>query len=272
MFTFKPPVMRLLLCIALFLQFGYLQASIVILNGLTHTYKVEGGQVYKGKIEMENTGNSLQNVKIFMQDYSYKADGTISYIKPHTNEKTNADWIKLNTNLITLKAKEKTEVYYEITVPHQVADSGSYWSVIIVEPVEDIKPSDSKGGVNISSIIRYAIQIITDYDSENAKPDLKFESIRIDKEEGKRSLKIAIANIGKLYCKSTATVEVYSRKTGQKAGIFSSQAMSLLPSTSKSFFIDISKLPPDKYNAVVIATDENENAFAINVELDVKND
>lgn len=210
-------------------------------------------------------------MKIYLQDFSYKADGSINYSPPHTNEKTNADWIKLNTNLLTLKAKEKTELFYEITVPDTMSQSGSYWSVIIIEPIESIKPN-SKEGINITSIVRYAIQVITDYDSETAKPELKFESVKIDKENGRHILKIAIANHGNLYCKSTAVVEVYNRKDGQKAGVFSSQPMGLLPSTSKLFYIDISKLPPDKYNAAIIATDEDENAFALNVELEVKND
>lgn len=55
-------------------------------------------------------------------------------------------------------------------------------------------------------------------------------------------------------------------------GNFSSLPMGLLPDTSKTFYIDISKLPPDKYNAAIIATDEDENAFALNVELEIKND
>ncbi|TDX90844.1 uncharacterized protein DUF3324 [Chryseobacterium daecheongense] len=264
-------IKRILFLVTLFLHIGFLHASIVILNGLTHSYKVEGGKTYKGKISMENTDSTPQNVKIYLQDFSYKADGSISYSAPKTNEKTNADWIKLTTNLLTLQAKEKTELYYEITVPDTIAQVGSYWSVIIIEPVENIQP-DKKEGITITSIIRYAVQIITDYNSESAKPDLKFESVRIDKEDGKQILKIAIANKGNLYCKPTATVEVYHRKNGQKAGVFSSQAMGLLPSTSKLFYIDISKLPPDQYNAAIIATDEDENAFALNVELEVKND
>lgn len=254
------------------LPYIFLQASIVVLNGLTHNYKVENGQVYKGKIALQNTGDQPQNVKIFLQDFTYQSNGTMYYTAPHTNEKTNTDWIKLNTTFLTLKAKEKTEVYYEITVPNNLAIAGSYWSVIIVEPVEDIKPSDNKQGVNITSIVRYAIQVITDFNSEKVKPDLKFESVKIDKEEGKQILKIAIANEGAIYCKPSASVEIYNRKTGQKVGTFSTQAMGLLPQTSKSFPIDISKMPPDKYNAVIIATDEDENAFALNVELEVKND
>lgn len=265
-------IKRILLLLIFILQFSFLKASIVVLNGLSHTYKVENGKVYKGKIEIENTGSQPQNVKLFLQDFSYKSDGTISYSAPHTNGRTNIDWIKFNTNLVTLKGKQKTEIYYEITIPHTISEPGSYWSVIMVEPVEEIKPSETKQGVSITSIIRYAIQVITDFDSDKAKPDLKFESVKIEKEEGVKLAKINIANNGNLYCKPSATLEIYNRKNGDKIGTFSSLEMGLLPHTSKSFPIDISKVPPDKYNAVIIATDENENAFALNVELEVKND
>lgn len=254
------------------LQFVFLKAGIVVLNGLSHTYKVENGKIYKGKIALENTGNKTQSVKLFLQDFSYHSDGTIQYSAPHTNSKTNTDWIKMNTNLVTLKSKEKTEILYEITVPERLSDPGSYWSVIIVEPVEEINPNDSKQGVNITSIIRYAIQVITDLDAEKAKPDLKFEGMKIEKENSKQILKIALANNGNLYCKPTVAIEIYDKKSGQKTGSFTSQAMGLLPQTSKSFYIDLEKTPPSLYKAVLIATDEEENAFAINVELEVKND
>lgn len=265
-------IKRILLLITLILQFSFLHAGIVILNGLTHSYKIENGKVYKGKVSIENTSNNPQSVKLFLQDFGYHADGTINYTAVRTNKRTNGEWIKLNTNLVSLKGKEKTEVFYEITVPNQVADPGSYWSVIIVEPVEDIKPSDSKTGVSITSVIRYAIQVITDFETEKAKPDLKFESVKVEKQEGKQTAMIAIANNGNLYCKPTATIEIYNRKTGEKVGSYSSLTMGLLPDNSKTFYIDISKIPQDKYRATIIATDEEENAFALNVELEVKND
>lgn len=265
-------IKRILLLITFMLQFAFLHAGIVVLNGLTHSYKIENGKVYKGKIAIENTSSAPQNVKLFLQDFTYHADGTLNYTELHTNNRTNGNWIKLNTNLVTLKGKEKTEVFYEITVPNQALDPGSYWSVIIVEPVDDIKPSDNKPGVNITSVVRYAIQVITDIETEKAKPDLKFENVKVEKEEGKQTVKIAIANNGNLYCRPTASIEIYHRKTGKKIGTFSSLTMGLLPTTSKTFPIEISKVPPDQYTATIMATDEEENAFAINVELEVKND
>lgn len=265
-------IKRILILITLILQFGFLHAGIVILNGLTHSYKIENGKVYKGKIAIENTSSNPQSVKLFLQDYTYHADGTINYTVLRTNRRSNGEWLKLNTNLVTLKGKEKTEVFYEITVPNEAMDPGSYWSVIMVEPVEEIKPSDKKPGVSITSVIRYAIQVITDIETEKAKPDLKFESVKVEKQEGKKTVKIAIANNGNLYCKPTAAIEIYNRKTGEKVGTYTSLTMGLLPDTSKTFYIDINTVPPDKYRAAIIATDEEENAFALNVELEVKND
>ncbi|WP_076594845.1 MULTISPECIES: DUF3324 domain-containing protein [unclassified Chryseobacterium] len=265
-------IKRILILITLILQFSLLHAGIVILNGLTHSYKIENGKVYKGKVAIENTGSIPQSVKIFLQDYTYHADGTINYTALRTNKRSNGEWLKLNTNLVTLKGKEKTEIFYEITVPNKAIDPGSYWSVIIVEPVEEIKPSDNKPGVSITSVIRYAIQVITDVEAEKGQPDLKFENVKVEKQEGKQTAKIAIANHGNLYCKPTASIEIYNRKTGEKMGTYSSLTMGLLPDTSKTFYIDISRLPPDKYKATIIATDEEENAFALNVELEVKND
>jgi hypothetical protein len=208
-------IKRILLLITFMLQFAFLHAGIVVLNGLTHSYKIENGKVYKGKIAIENTSSTPQNVKLFLQDFTYHADGTFNYTELHTNNRTNGNWIKLNTNLVTLKGKEKTEVFYEITVPNQALDPGSYWSVIIVEPVDDIKPSDNKPGVNITSVVRYAVQVITDIETEKAKPDLKFENVKVEKEE-KQTVKIAIANNGNLYCRPTASIELYHRKTGKK--------------------------------------------------------
>lgn len=265
-------IKKFLLCFFFAITTQFVKAGIVVINGLTHSYQVENGKVYKGTIEIENTSTNPQNVKLFLQDLSYQSDGSIFYTEPLTNKRSNSNWVKLNTNLITLKGKEKTEVRYEIIVPNSLPDSGSYWSVIMVEPIDDIKPSDNKPGVNITSIIRYAIQIITDYDEEKAKPELKFEDVKIEKLEKEKILKIAIANNGNLYCRAIANVEIYERKNGQKVGSFSSQTMGLLPSTSKTFDINISKIPPNKYTAVVLATDEDENAFALNVELEVKND
>jgi hypothetical protein len=233
---------------------------------------VENGKNYKGKIVLENTGKETSQIKIYLQDVSYRADGTINYNAPAKEKKrSNAGWMQLTTNLLTLKPGEKTDFLYEINVPNQLAANGSYWSVIIVEPVKDIK-SNEKAGVSIASVVRYAILVVSDIYSESAKVDLRFENVKIVKEDNKRILKVAIANTGDLFCKPVAVIDVYDKKTGQKKGRFTSYSMGLLPDNSKSFSIDIEPLSPGLYNAVLMAIDENDNTFALKTDLEIGND
>jgi len=263
---------KIILIILLLYPLQLLQGSIVVLNGLTHTHQVEHGKVYKGKIEIQNAGNHPQSVKIFLQDYSYQSNGVVEYNAPNTNHKTNSNWLKLNTNLVTLGVKEKAEIHYELTIPEWLAEPGSYWSVIMVEPVDDINPIKEESGINIRSIVRYAIQIITDYESDQGKPELKFNSVNLEQKDSKKTLKVAVSNAGNLYCKTMASIEIYDRTNGEKVGIYRSDLISLLPNTSKTINIDLSQVPPNKYNAVLIAVDEEENAFALNVELEIKDE
>jgi hypothetical protein len=62
--------------------------------------------------------------------------------------------------------------------------------------------------------------VITDL-GRKAKPDLKFEGVKIEKENGRQILKVAIANKGNLYCKPIVVIEMYDKKSGQNQGLFS---------------------------------------------------
>jgi len=245
------------------------QGGIVVLNGLTHIYQTDKGQVYKGKIEIQNTGDSPQSVKLYLQDLTYSYDGTIHYSAPSTNKKTNSKWIKLNSNLVNLKQKEKTEIFYEITVPDSTSLSGSYWSTIIVEPVEELLPFNNKDGLQITSIVRYAIQIITNYSTQNLKPALLFKHIEVDQSTGKKHVKIALENSGLLFCKPTTSIEIYNKISGEKVAHLFSQAMGLLPGTSKYYPIDVNDVPNGQYKVVLYATDQDQNTFALEVDMEI---
>jgi len=264
--------LRFMLILVCVFQLVFAHAGIVVVNGLTHNFQVAHGKSYKGKVQIENTGNTTETVKIYLQDFSYKADGTTTYSALNTNKRTNSNWITLNTNLLTLKPKEKTEIFFEITVPELNNTTGSFWSVLLVEPVEEIKPNNDKSGVSVTSIIRYAVQIITDLQSSDATPQLMFEAVNLVKEDNRKVVKVAVVNTGNLFSKNIVAVELYSRESGEKIGSYSSVRLGLLPEMSKTFSIDITDVVPGNFNATILATDEQDNAFAINVELEVKND
>lgn len=249
------------------------QAGIMVVNGLTHTYQIGADTYYKGVITIQNTSSDLQDVKLFKRDYSYRATGEMFYGAPDLNKRTNADWITLNTTFLTLKGKEKVDVVYEIKVPKDVVlQNGAYWSVIMVEPVARAVPSDEKSGFQITSKVRYAVQIITTYNEPAAITLLKFEDVGLNAEENRYFLEVDMANNGELFHRVRMHVEIFDGTTGNAMGAFSSEKLSLLPKSSKRFGINLGDLPSGIYRAVLTAETDNDNVFGLQMDLDLKHE
>lgn len=261
---------KLFFSVLVFLVSCPLFAGIVVLNGLSHTYKVEGGNVYKGYISVHNTSNKTQNVKFYQQDYRYDSDGTSYYEEPGSNQRSNALWTQLSTNLIRLEANGKMDVYYEITIPENI-EPGSYWNVVMVEPVDDIKPDESKG-VKVNTVVRYAVLLVTTTMDAVAEAKIIFKSVNLTKQDQKNQLDIVLENQGQLYHRVIVTAELFDNQKGDEAGFFQSNSLGLLPNTSKRFTIDLSSVSPGKYSAVVLASGDEDHIFGINVELNISDD
>ncbi|SFI80574.1 DUF3324 domain-containing protein [Myroides guanonis] len=264
--TFK----KLLFFIGLFFISVNLFASIIVTNGLTHSYKVKGGTVQKGVISIQNTADVSQNVKLYQQDYKYNTSGASFYEDYGKNERSNLKWIRLNSNLVKIDAKSKTNVSYEITVPDNII-IGSTWSVIMVEPVDDIVPTNDKRGVQLKSVIRYSIQIITT-NEEAGESLLKFDAVNLNNRDGKSLLDVAVSNQGSLFHYVEVSIELFDSENGKNMGVFKSDKMSLLPTNSKLFVIDLSSMPPGSYTASILANTTEDNVFGLNIELNLSNE
>lgn len=260
---------KTLFFIAIFFAYTNLFASIVITNGLTHSYKLKEGTLQKGIITIENTADIAQNVKLYQQDYSYNATGTSFYEDYGKNKRSNLKWIKLNTNLLKIEGRSRANVSYEILIPENTL-AGSFWSVVMVEPVDDIVPNDVKNGIQLKTLIRYSIQIVT----TNEKPAnalMTFDTINLKKIEGKNILELSISNNGDIFHIVEATIELFDSKDGSNKGKFKSDMLSLLPGNSKLFTIDLSAVPAGKYNASILASSTEDHVFGINIELNIPN-
>src|SRR5690606_7804744 len=76
-----------------------------------------------------------------------------------------------------LEANGKMDVYYEITIPENI-EPGSYWNVVMVEPVDDIKPDESKG-VKVNTVVRYAVLLVTTTMDAVAEAKIIFKSVNL---------------------------------------------------------------------------------------------
>lgn len=261
--------------LALLLFFGpsTMLASIIVTNGLSHEFNVLEGVTYKGVIEIQNTASTTKNVRIYQQDYSYNSQGTSFYTDYGSNPRSNMPWVKVSSDLVAIGPQTTIQLAYEINVPSDIP-AGSTWSTILVEPALEIEPEAIQGGIQVRSIMRYSIQIITNNSKNMGQNTLEFEGFSLQKDQENKDsiLQVALANTGDVFDTVEVSVELIDNKTGESAGTFYGSKIGLLPDNSKSTSIVLSGVPASSYSAVVLASTDNQEIFGINIELDTANE
>ncbi|MFM9945399.1 MAG: hypothetical protein ACKVQB_09235 [Bacteroidia bacterium] len=245
-------------------------ATIIILNGLSHKFKIQGGELYKGVIEVSNTESVAQTVKLYQTDYTFSSNGSADYGAPGLLKRSNAKWIELGENMFTLGPLEKRVINFQILVPKNDSLNGSYWSVIMVEGLQPPDTTKPTGQFNIKTVTRYGVQIITTAGTDG-KRELIFNSNNVVKKEEKRLLVVDIENTGEFMFETLLVCELYD-EAGKTTKLTTAYRKKLYPNTSALFEIDITSMPIGKYNALLLADCEDDEAFGMQAQVEIKDE
>lgn len=257
----------------LFFTFVYqinLLGSIVVINGLTHIHQTNEGEIVKGVIEVQNNGFETKAVRVYQKDYLFSHEGEVFYNSPGSNLRSNAKWIDFSPSYLELAPQQKTVINYQITIPEGEQLSGSYWSVLMVEGILPIAPDLPKNGLNISTIMRYAIQVATNI-GETGTNSLDFIEAKLDKIDGNPVGSIAVINNGERLLIPAVSIELFNEE-GVSVGIKKATKKKIYPGTSTRFILDLDDLPKGNYQAVVLADCSEADVFGLNLSLSLGDD
>lgn len=254
-----------------FLLFPFMSnAGIVILNGLTHQHDVAPGQTYRGEIEIQNTVDTEQAVRLYQRDYTFNYTGEAFYNEPGSLDRSNSDWIDLSPTYLILKPKEKRLISYEVKTPSDNSLVGTYWSVIMVEGEAPVDTSSLQNGLSIQTQLRYAIQMVTTFNAPGER-NLTFFDVNMVNEEGERMLMIDIENKGEFLFRPDVSVELFN-ENGQSQGVFIASQKRLYPDTSARFFVNVDDIGTGNYQSLLLADCGGEDIFGINIDLEITDD
>jgi hypothetical protein len=261
-------VLLLALCVT-----GTVRAALLIQGDMTQEKRAKPGETYRGTIVLTNTDSVPGEAKVYQTDYSFSSDGTDTYGEPGRLPRSNAKWISLSREVVTVPAKGKERIDYEVTVPagKGAGLSGTYWSMIMVEPIAQGSRESGKvpdGAARIVQVLRYGVQIITQF-GKPGPAALTFEHPQLLNEGDKRLFAIDVANTGQQLLRPTLWIEIYSQ-AGKPIGKFHGEKTRLYPNTSARFKIDLGATPNGKYLGMVAADGTGDNLFGANVELELK--
>lgn len=241
-------------------------AGVRVVNPLIHEQAVTPGARYEGSILLENTGESPCTIRIYQTDYHYSAQGKSTYGTPGENPLSNAGWITLSDNWLTIPAKATARVNYEVRVPNNPALRGTYWSMVMIEAIGN-QPARARteDGFTLQARLRYGIQVLTNIGNTGTRR-IRFLDRKLIDNGGEKILQLDIENTGERVLFPSVSVQLYTAK-GELIGKFHGKKIRILPTCSVRQQIVLPNLQRGTYKALVIVDNGDQFVFGANYDL-----
>jgi hypothetical protein len=240
------------LIVFLITSMTHLQSSSLLVPGaLTHEKKVSLKETIESSIPIQNDGDTPIKVRVTLSDYSFNFKGESSFPEKGSTSRSNATWIKTNKTFFEVAPHTTYSFPYTIDVPSDPSLQGSYWSIFLIEPVEEqLATPDQDQSLGVQTIVRYGVQVLT-HIGQSGEYNLKVLNKKITKEGEKKTFFLDVDNIGTLAQSPLLTLELIN-SLGKKMGRFECAKQRILPTCSTSYQVDLSTVPAGKYKAMVI--------------------
>ncbi|MCR4426530.1 MAG: hypothetical protein NUW23_10140 [Firmicutes bacterium] len=234
-------------------------ANVAVVGSLTRQSTVEPGQKVDGSIVLRNNGSDPVEIKVEQCDYLFYADGRTDYARPGGNPRSNAGWMAVAPARLVIPPNEVGFVYYTIRVPNDPELKGTYWSIIMVEPVpstspESIRAKEGNYVLGVQTVLRYGIQVITNVGTTGAK-NVKILNRKLERgQDGTCTLLLDLENTGEQMITPEVRAEVYDRE-GRLVGTFKGTRKRIYPTTSVRYAIPFEGLAKGRYRILVVIDD-----------------
>lgn len=242
-------------------------ASLVIVNGLSHEHNVQVGLRSQGSIVIKNTATTPKRARIYKTSVTHDCEGQTSFSLKTDGPRCNSNWTQLSDNEVVIAGKQSYTLTYEIDPNPTVDQSGSYWGVIMVEEIKDLDTITPQRGVTVTSLIRYAVQIVTHFDGKGEK-NLEITSVEIDTTKENNMLSVQVSNTGEFMLKPIMILELYNADGEQ---IYRKEVpyQKVYPGLCKLFELPFEGVAKGTYNGILVADCGDENIYGLNLELDI---
>lgn len=248
------------------------EASFNVVGDLSYIFNLEPGGRAMGEITVENEGDEDGDVKIYFVDYLHYADGRNLFEKAGSSARSNAPWFSVSPGQANIPARGSLRVHYSLSVPANPALRGTYWSILMVEPIPRsfLTPADQKDDVNVRvvTVARFGIQMISNI-GRAGEVKIRFLDKSLVKEGGKSMLRLDVINEGEKLATPHVWAEFFNSK-GKSSGPIDGSRQRIYPGCSGRYMMDLSGLAPGGYQIVVVADNGDDNVFGANYAMDLK--
>jgi hypothetical protein len=246
-------------------------AEVMVSGGLTYEHEVAPGKTYEGSFTVQNPDKEPREVKVYQTDYLFYADGATYYGDPGTMPRSNTRWLTFTPKQFTVPGGEEVTIRYIVQVPNDARLAGTYWSLLMVEPVGPDSPESSlqtakdRVSVGVRQVLRYAVQVVT-HIGQTGTGKLKFAKVQLASTDGRRRLLVDAENTGERWLRGPLWVELYDGG-GALVGRYDAIRLRIYPGTSVRYTVDLSGVMAGTYKALIVIDCGGDDVFGANLNL-----
>lgn len=259
----------------LLLSVPHAQAQIQVTSERVMLSEASPGETIEGTIDLYNETDERHEAKVYMRDYLFHADGRNQMPSPGTFPRSLAPWTTLETDIVAVSPGETYPFRYRIRVP-STPDSldGSYWTVVMVEPIlkgsaeSSLGPRDAQSpGVQVTQRFRYGIQLVTHINDTGEKKLTIPSAELVQTEEGAR-LDVVYQNTGTRAFQPKMWLEIYDA-AGTQVETIEGLSPVLYPGASAKNQLGLPNLEAGPYTALVIFDGGPDALFGAQVDFEL---
>jgi len=230
------------------------QGQISLLSPTVEEHQATTGETYTGRMVLSNPTSTPQTLRIYQQDYAFRADGSNNFADPNSLPRSNASWVTPQATRVTVPPRSELTVPYSVKVPASDSLKGTYWSMILIEAAEQAPTqSGAAGNVGIGTVVRYGVQVATHIGSSGARAVTFEKPNATHVANGDAALDIDVVNTGERAIHPKMSVEIYDGSGALKAKTKPQERGLVYPGTSFRQTFTFGKLAAGTYKVLVFA-------------------
>lgn len=246
--------------------------SLSVINSMTHSHELVPGEAFEGRILIRNTGAEARSARVYQRDYAFFAGVGTRYEAPGTNLRSNASWLAVSPPEIEIPSGEVAAVYYQGRVPVGEGLEGTYWSMIMVEPMAPVAETragaDNELALSVRTVMRYGVQAIVHIGDTGVR-QLQLLERRLVREGDRVFLEIDVENTGNRLLSPVVSARVFSND-GTSYQPAQSPRLGVFPGCSVRHRLDLSDIPDGTYQALVILDNGDDHVFGARYDLEIR--
>ena len=215
---------------------------------------IKPGQSKTYKIKINNDTESKQEFKINVYDFNMNGKGKSSFLPAGSGEFSLSKWMNVSPTFFEVKAGEKKEISFTVTIPNDETGNRAAWSIIMIEQAEarkQLQPAQKGSGtVALGVVPTYAFGVFVYQNPPTVVTEnVEITGFKMETKDENNVVYIEAENKGNGIAYCTSYIDLTNNATGAQVRL-QMKKFTIVPGLVRDFIFKLPALVPGDYTAI----------------------